>query len=300
MEKSKVCIFIPSYYPTEAKRKAARVSAHKIQMDWIEQNMPEVNVLVVAQNYKDEDYSLTSNPRVSYIKHETGIGLCAARNELFEAFYKSDYEWGIFTDDDCVPLKSDLIMEFFKRLQVPANFGYADIIIPNLLWGDSDERIARREDLKVYMQKDTMTFRQAQKQGLHWMIVRNPAKKGIEIFHPLWDTAHGEGYEDMQFCIDAMLAGLKMFKANEFIVRVPNTDAVSSTIFESGRERMKYHIMSLKALNARYEGTGIEFRTDHGTYTAPFTENSWKAIEQKYGVGETHKERLLNKSRKLF
>lgn len=297
---SKVCIFIPSYFPSEPKRKAARVSAHKIQMDWIEKYMPEVDVVIVAQNYTPEDYDITHNPKVSYIKHESGIGLCAARNELFDVFYDSDYEWGIFTDDDCVPLYSPLLMEFFKRLQVPANFSYADIIIPNLLWGDSDERIARREDIKVYMQKDTMTFRQAQKQGLHWMIVRNPSKKGIRIYHPLWDTAHGEGYEDLQFCIDALLADLKMFKANEFVVRVPNTDAASSTIFESGRERMKYHIMSLEALNRRYEGTGIAFGTDHDSYTAPFTKDAWITIEDRYGTKEVHKEKLLTLSRRLF
>ena len=60
----------------------------------------EINYLIIAQNWGE--YAPPGFIRAKITKHDSGLGILRARNELREKFLKSGAQWLVMMDDDCI------------------------------------------------------------------------------------------------------------------------------------------------------------------------------------------------------
>ena len=264
---SHIALMIPSYLPNDPDRRAARIMSHMKQINWVNTHFGWLDIVLCLQNWTDEEvtrvYGLRTN--AVFIRLSEPCGLCKARNYLFDWLWQHPhYEWGIFTDDDVIPADLPGTLKFIEELDTyPDKFDFADIIVPRLITGTLANKKTR--EFLAYQAKQEVqgfTFKHTWRQGMHWMVLKNIVKHGQEpYFHPIIDTAHGEGYEDMILCTDWMLKGRKIYRCNEFVVTLENTAADVSTIFDSGELRNQFHEQSILSMNKRYEGTAVQFYT---------------------------------------
>ena len=89
---------IISYLPSDSRRNS-RILNHKTQLEWIQRNILNAYIVVVAQNYEDCDYSDLVD---EYIKIDHPIGPGAARNILLNYLYDSNDDWMVLMDDNKV------------------------------------------------------------------------------------------------------------------------------------------------------------------------------------------------------
>lgn len=91
-------IGIISYLPNDDRR-SARIVAHHQQLEWLKSTYPNFPIIVVAQNYRDEDFSSLVD---EYIRVDEPIGPAQARNLLLERFYDSKDDFTCILDDDTI------------------------------------------------------------------------------------------------------------------------------------------------------------------------------------------------------
>ena len=87
-----VSTYIISYFGGWDRRR----EAHAKQLDWLEQY--DIPILVLAQGYKDAD----CDNRCRYVFSEPLGFPGKARNVLLERFYQSEFDLGLFMDDDSI------------------------------------------------------------------------------------------------------------------------------------------------------------------------------------------------------
>ena len=91
---------ITSYLPEDEHLRCKRLKGHRKQLEFFREVLPDVPIYVVAQNYKDTDYTI--DDKIHYLVFESGIGPANARNELLKLFYNSNEDFMYMLDDDIV------------------------------------------------------------------------------------------------------------------------------------------------------------------------------------------------------
>jgi len=93
----KKCIGIVSYFVPEHRDE--RIMGITKLLRQIEGFWPDIDVLIIAQDWQDFQIPETSN-NVTVINFDEPLGILGARNALFEEFLKRDYDYLIPLDDD--------------------------------------------------------------------------------------------------------------------------------------------------------------------------------------------------------
>ena len=170
-ENKKFAHFIISYLPNDEELKKERLEVHHKQIDNIKTITPHTKIYICAQNYKEEDYLI--DPQIVYFKHDKGIGAQAARNELLEFLYESNYEYGILSDDDGYLVPSDSAKQFFVELEQETDKfinNRIDIVYSRQMryypFSKYDIDVAEVRD-------NNWTFTMQPNDWMTWMIVRN-------------------------------------------------------------------------------------------------------------------------------
>lgn len=113
----KICIGIPSYLPEkQPDRKIRQDSLNKLLLQ-LSELWPNIDILIIAQNWKDFSPIKISNKLV--IKYYEPLGILKARKLLREHFLKLNYDYIIMFDDD-ITIKCDnshAAKDFIKELE---------------------------------------------------------------------------------------------------------------------------------------------------------------------------------------
>lgn len=117
----KKCIGIISYLPNEENTRKARAERINQVISKCDElfNLP---IIIVAQNWKEADDIKTSSNCIVY--HYEKLGIPVARNTLRDLFLKSNYEYLIMLDDDCLIHGNDATEYINEIEEHPDGFGF--------------------------------------------------------------------------------------------------------------------------------------------------------------------------------
>lgn len=254
---AKVLIGIVSYYPKDIDRRGYRVKEHQAQMKWIEENVPATDILIVSQGYSQEDFIYSDKHNVRYIDFPEPCGVAQARNILLKEFYASEYDYIALCDDDCTLYDRFSPKKFLEDIfGNPEKFFSYDAFCPlNPRFAPYKEQVACDNRNNTHYK-----FTRAGRNWLHWFFLKNLKKyhdKEIYIDDKI-DPSRGEGYEDLIFCLDLIVAGMVYGELQTVLLDTKNIDAIKSTIFESNSKREEFHKKSMHAVNARFRQYGLK------------------------------------------
>lgn len=255
----KVLIGIISYFPKDKERKEFRKQAHEKQLAWIHDNIPDADILIVSQCYEEGDYYDKIYPNIRYMKYDKPLGICGVRNVLLKEFYNSDYDYIAITDDDCTLLDRFGLKNFISEFwSTPEKFFEVDAFAPlNPRFFPFKDPVASDSQMNNSYYK----FVRTGSNNIHWFFLKNLKKhhdKEVYFVEGI-DTAHGEGYEDLIFCYDLILAGCRYYQLQTLLLRTENIQGEKSTIFESTASREMYHKRSMQEVSRRYIKYGAKF-----------------------------------------
>lgn len=97
----KKCFGIASYFPEEnelliRERRSERLTNLLLQLSEL---WPDIDILIVAQNWKDYQLPNTKN-KIIVFKYNDPLTIVGARNTLRSKFLEADYDYIIMLDDD--------------------------------------------------------------------------------------------------------------------------------------------------------------------------------------------------------
>ena len=95
----KKCFGIISGFPEEEGRRERRINRFNQLLNQLNDLWPEVDILVIAQNWKDYKLPKIKN-KIIDIRYDNLIGILNARWVLRTEFLKRDYDYIIMMDDD--------------------------------------------------------------------------------------------------------------------------------------------------------------------------------------------------------
>lgn len=95
------CFGIISWLPDEEPARQQRKDRINRLISQIERFWPNIDILIIAQNWKDFNCQAVSNKLVIR-KYTEGLGIVKARKTLFEEFLKLSYDYIILFDDDAI------------------------------------------------------------------------------------------------------------------------------------------------------------------------------------------------------
>lgn len=216
-------INIISYLPND-NRRIARLESHKKQLNWIKTTFPDWSIKVVAQNYREEDFS----PLVDeYITIDKPIGPAIARNLLLERFYNSNDDFTIILDDDtiikdyndCYTLlrlidkdHSICKLDMFTGI-IPRNCGFRYIIFKD---------IERHESNFTFQNTPT---------GIPFLVIRNLKKyHNKEIYFRDYfnrETQTNSTHEDVIFNQDMIHSGMKIAICTDLVLSFLDRDTTT-------------------------------------------------------------------------
>ena len=98
MKELKKCFGIISGFP-EGENRNRRIDRFNQLLEQLNNLWPNVDILVVAQNWKDYKLPTIKN-KVELITYKNNIGILEARRVLRKEFLKRDYDYIIMMDDD--------------------------------------------------------------------------------------------------------------------------------------------------------------------------------------------------------
>lgn len=254
---SRVLVGIVSYYPKDPKRREFRIKEHKAQMEWIDKNVPATDILIISQGYEKENFIYSDKHNVRYIDYPEPCGVAKARNILLQEFYDSDYDYVALCDDDCI-----LYDKFSSRNFLDDMFNNTDMFLGYDAICPLNPRF---EPYKEQVAVDSMNnthykFTRTGRNWLHWFFLKNISKhysKRIFLDETI-DPSKGEGYEDLIFCLDLIVAGLVYVECMTVLLDTKNMEGLKSTIFESSASREDYHRLSMTAVNRRFKDYGLK------------------------------------------
>lgn len=247
---------IISYFTNDEKLREKRKKAHKDQLDWIYNTLPNPYVVVCAQNYRPEDF----DPRVNKYIDEGNIpiGPCKARNIILRELYASDEDFFIMLDDDTYPYPYYDSYQFFQDLPNP-EFRKLDVI---------GALVPQQVPFKKsnYMDPNLLThhlFVRKPVRQLQFLILNNFRKLYNEeiYFDENMDPKKGTGQEDEDFLIQILAKGYTMMNCNTLIQNSPAYEA--STLFEDREARIKIFEMNAEALVNKWKDYGIVLKENH-------------------------------------
>ena len=98
--KLKKCFGIPSWLPTEEPARSQRAARINRLFTQLNDLWPEIDILVIAQNWQDFKPIETTNTQI--IKEYPELGILKARQTLRKEFLQLDYDYIIMFDDDAI------------------------------------------------------------------------------------------------------------------------------------------------------------------------------------------------------
>ena len=111
----KKCFGIPSWLPNEEEARKKRIDRLNKLFKQLNDLWPDIDILVIAQNWKDFKPIETANKQIIKIYPE--LGLLKARHTLREEFLKLDYDYIIMFDDDAIiETKDNAHIKFMEEL----------------------------------------------------------------------------------------------------------------------------------------------------------------------------------------
>ena len=96
----KKCFGIPSWLPEKEPDRTQRKERINRLFKQLNNLWPDIDILVIAQNWKDFEPIETTNKQIIKIYPE--LGILKARQTLREEFLKLDYDYIIMFDDDAI------------------------------------------------------------------------------------------------------------------------------------------------------------------------------------------------------
>ena len=225
-----ICIGVISYLPDDSKR-TKRLQASRTQIEWLHKLFINEKIIVIAQNYNEEDY--LDDPLVEYIKYDKGIGAGNARNVILKNFYNSDKDWLFICDDDTI----------LDNKYSYQNFIY-DIVNNTDKFDGIDAISAVEPEYTAYKKnnfedKANLTHYKFTPRELNCgsatSIMRNIRKYyGKEVYYDNILANNQEGLEDVEFLLNWVLDGLTWYKMNTLIRK--SLAFNQSTIWEDDRD----------------------------------------------------------------
>ena len=225
-----VCVGVISYLPDDSKR-TKRLKASRTQIEWLHKLFINEKIIVIAQNYNEEDY--LDDPLVEYKKYDKGIGAGRARNQILLDFYSSDKDWLFICDDDTVAYPYYQYEEFFKELSNDTDkFSGIDAIS-----AVEPEYTAYKKN--NFEDKSNLTHYKFTPRELNCgsatSIMRNIKKfYGKELYYDSILADKREGLEDVEFLLNWVLNGFTWYKMNTLIRK--SLAFNQSTIWEDDRD----------------------------------------------------------------
>ncbi len=96
----KICFGIPSWIPEKEPDRSLRIERINRLFKQLEKLWPNIDILVIAQNWKDFKPIETKNKQI--IKYYSALGIVGARKTLRKEFLKFSYDYIIMFDDDAI------------------------------------------------------------------------------------------------------------------------------------------------------------------------------------------------------
>ena len=270
-ENKKFAHFIISYLP-DTDRRASRKEAHLKQIADIKEATPNARIYILAQGYNEEDYIV--DPQINYLaKYDAPIGAQKARNELLKFFYNSDYEYGIFSDDDAFIIPTDTVKNFYRELESNTEkFTGARLDIcysRNMQYHPFHEGDVGA----IEFHNKNYYFGYARSSWLCWALFRNFKKAyGKEFYqNEEIDPTKTEGYDDTDFSYTLIENGMHSFVNLLFQLLLLNSEESASTIFTDADNDPLYRVRNIRITTDKH----ME-RDENGLV-------DWEGFRKKYG-----------------
>ena len=251
-ENKKFAHFIISYLP-DTERRDARREAHLKQIGDIKEVTPNARIYIIAQGYKKEDY--LEDPQITYLaKYDEPIGAQQARNELLKWFYGSDYEYGIFSDDDAFIVPTDTVKNFYEELE-----------------NNTEKFTENRLDICYSRNMQYSPFNQADVEGIEfhnknyqfgyarsgwicWALFRNFKKAYDKEFYQdvTIDPTKTMGYDDTDFSCSLIENGMHSYSNPLFQLLLLNSEEYSSTVFTGADDDPLYRVRNIKITDDKH------------------------------------------------
>ena len=255
-------IGIISYLPNEAHARFIRRKAHIRQLKELVNIFRREDIIIVAQNYRENEF--VNYSRIKYIRFDHGIGPAEARNVLLKKFYDSQDECLLLMDDDVLWYDyydaCSLVVDFYKN---SSKYDF-DLLIPtDPMREPFKKRLFNKETEKSFLLKrigltDCPNIMLLKKVGL--------LQDGFDRKDP------GAVNEDIRFLAEFITHGFKGYKCLHWIKKTYSNACCSIIESTSERESLAWHKMLVK--------------------------NSERFIIEKYGVSMRDFSKRFNKADK--
>ena len=266
-ENKKFAHFIISYLPENEDGRNIRLDAHHKQILDIKETTPNARIYILAQGYKDTDY--LDDPQVTYLgKYAEPIGAQKARNELLQYFYNSDYEYGIFSDDDAFIIPTATVKNFYEELEEDTQKfidAHLDIVYSrNMQYSPFNEGDVRAIDTH----SDNYFFGYARSSWLCWVLFRNFKKAyGQEYYQDEnIDPKLHQGYDDTDFCYKLHQSGLWSMSNPLFQLLLLNSEENNSTLFMGKNDDPLYRVENINATAEKWIGRDENGYVDYNKF----------------------------------
>lgn len=246
-ENQKFAHFIISYLPN-TDRRASRKEAHLKQIADIKEATPNARIYILAQGYNEEDYIV--DPQITYLgKYTEPIGAQKARNELLKYFYNSNYEYGIFSDDDAFIVPTDTVKNFYEELENNTE-KFTNVHLDICYSRNMQYSPFNENDINgIEFHNKHYHFGYARSGWLCWALFRNFKKAyGKEFYqNEEIDPTKSMGYDDTDFSYTLIENGMHSFANPLFQLLLLNSEEYSSTIFTGADNDPLYRVRNIKA-----------------------------------------------------
>jgi hypothetical protein len=203
----------------ELRRVRSEVVQRQINW-WLEHT--EVPVFVTSMNYEPSDYLV--HPRLTYVD-TLPMKANPARKLAFERFYESDYDFGIFMDDDAILYNKEqhnsgakLFAEMSAHIE---DYKSIDVFFPvnpqkigfNPLW-DKTKPVSTTVAVEA-LQTTNHVFKRSMDLKGSMFIVRNFRKFGMTEVYP---DPEFNWQDDTKFAIECVAAGHTVLQCENIIL----------------------------------------------------------------------------------
>jgi len=211
------CAYIISFLPLDNDvLRARRLKGTHRQLEWW-LKFTDLKIYVVSMNYRQEDYFIDDTGKLEYIDNPP-VNANIARHLLFEKFYNSDYDYGVFLDDDAAiynDVQHNSGHNIFK--EVENNLEYfkdnIDIFFPlnprmmgfNPLYDEDRDKFDNHLVFVRSMNMNGTTF-----------FCRNYKKHGDKVVMPDKDF---NWLEDQKLALDNLVAGHSIYQCQNIILK---------------------------------------------------------------------------------
>ena len=130
MTELRKAIGIVSYLPDDSTKRQSRISRLSRLFSSLSRLLPNIDIIVVAQNWKDYVPVAPKN-NIIIVSYTMGLGILRARNILRAQFLEREYDYLIMFDDDAIPeeSKEGAIAYYLKKMDENPR-GFAFVVDP--------------------------------------------------------------------------------------------------------------------------------------------------------------------------